>query len=546
MRFYRYTIALLCAFLFVGNVCEGSVPPPNDSTSSHASKRKLLKANRRMAARIDSLEQALEEMEARMEMADTMDVEAYEMYIENEDKIGAGLTEDDYSTEVTDSLMQLWFKNRTNNAAENEYDMDEVHFTSNVSDATYLKRLEAMNSFITLPYNETVRNYIILYSEKMPSKMSNIMGLSTYYFPIFEEVFNKYNMPDELKYMAVIESALNPVAVSRAGAKGMWQFMYNTAKIYGLTINSYVDERLDPYKSADAAARYLRDAYGVFGDWNLAISSYNCGAGNVNKAIKRSGSRDFWSIYNYLPRETRGYVPAFVGAMYAFKYSKEHGLKPAANILPSAVDTFSINKMVHFRQISEVAGIPMETLREMNPQYIRDIIPGNEKTYILRLPFKYSNDFLEHEDSIYNYKTAQMFGPATLQNTGKSTSTYTPRSSGKSSGSNKIYYKVKKGDSLGKIAARYHVTINQIKNWNGLRSNTIQSGKTLVIYSRGGGGGSKSKSSGGYTYYTVRKGDTLSGIAAKYRGVTANDIKKANGLRSNNIQAGKKLKIPKK
>jgi len=182
----------------------------------------------------------------------------------------------------------------------------------------------------------------------------------------------------------------------------------------------------------------------------------------------------------------------------------------------------------------------------MNPQYIRDIIPGNEKTYILRLPFKYSNDFLEHEDSIYNYKTAQMFGPATLQNTGKSTSTYTPRSSGKSSGSNKIYYKVKKGDSLGKIAARYHVTINQIKNWNGLRSNTIQSGKTLVIYSRGGGGGSKSKSSGGYTYYTVRKGDTLSGIAAKYRGVTANDIKKANGLRSNNIQAGKKLKIPKK
>ena len=179
--------------------------------------------------------------------------------------------------------------------------------------------------------------------------MGTILGLCKYYMPIFEETFNKYNLPDELKYMAIIESALNPVAVSRAGAKGMWQFMFRTAQLYGLEINSFVDERLDPFKSADAAARYLIDSYNVFGDWNLAISSYNCGSGNINKAIRRSGGkRDFWSVYNYLPRETRGYVPAFVGAMYAIKYSKEYGLVPASVQMPAQLDTFEIHKNLHF------------------------------------------------------------------------------------------------------------------------------------------------------------------------------------------------------
>jgi membrane-bound lytic murein transglycosylase D len=334
-----------------------------------------------------------------------------------------------------------------------------------------------MNSFITLPFNETVRNYIILYSEKMPTKMGHILGLCRYYMPIFEEIFNKYDMPLELKYMAVIESALNPVAVSRAGAKGMWQFMYKTARDYGLEINSYVDERLDPVASADAAARFLSDSYAIFGDWNPAISSYNCGAGNVNKAIRRAGgNKDFWTIYNYLPKESRGYVPAFVGAMYAFTYYREHGITPEPVALPAHVDTFEIHKMLHFQQISEVVGVPMETLRNLNPQYIHDVIPGTEDTYILRLPYQYTAAFIDNEDSVYVHRAKEIFSPATLENIQSGTTTTTTTS--------RITYKVKKGDTLGKIASRYHVTINQIKSWNNLRSSNIKIGQRLIIQQR--------------------------------------------------------------
>ena len=222
------------------------------------------------------------------------------------------------SPELSDSLIDLWYKQRLNADFQeaSEYDMDAVHFTSKVSDEELMRRLQAMNAYITIPFNETVKNYMILYSEKMPRHMQAMMGRSLYYFPIFEEKLAKYGLPLELKYMSIIESNLNPVAESRAGAMGIWQFMYRTGKLYGLKINSFMDERLDVEKSADAAARYLRDAYSVFGDWNLAICSYNCGSGNVVKAIKRAdGKMDFWSIYPYLPRETRGYVPAFIGAM---------------------------------------------------------------------------------------------------------------------------------------------------------------------------------------------------------------------------------------
>ena len=495
---------------------------------------------------------------------------------EEESEISAVLegneTKMEYTAEVSDSLLHLWYRNSFNGDfydAVNEYNMDSVKFSSNVSDEEMARRLVAMNSFITLPFNENVKNYIILYSEKMPTKMGRVMGLSSYYFPIFEEVFNKYELPVELKYMAVIESMLNPVATSRAGAKGIWQFMYNTARGYGLNINSFVDERLDVEKAIDAAARYLRDAYKIFGDWSLAISSYNCGAGNVSKAIRRAGgSRDFWSIYPYLPRETRGYVPAFVGAMYAMTYWREYGIVPQNVGMPAQTDTFEIRHNLHFDQVNAIVGVPMEDLQNLNPQYVHSIIPGAEQTYVLKLPYTWTNAFLDADrDSMYRYKADSLLNQKVLKDGGSSSS------KGSTSG-NRITYKVKSGDYLGKIASRYHVTINQIKNWNHLRSNNLRVGQILYIYSNApaaaaapaaskpaatstakpaagststGSSAAKPAASvnGGKTSsYTVKQGDSLYQIAKLYPGVSAENIMKANGLKNANIRAGQKLVIP--
>ena len=528
-------------------------------------KKELLRENSRLKNMLDSL---LQELDA---LKDTASVEEMETIVERKSfSLLDGVAPETYSQEVTDSLLDIWYLHRqAKNAFDGSYDMDSVHFTSNVPDKVFLERLDKMNSFITLPYNETVRNYIILYAEKMPTKMAHMLALASYYFPIFETVLNQYDMPEELKYMAVIESALNPVAVSRAGAKGMWQFMYTTAKNYGLTINSYVDERLDPFKAADAAAKYMYDSYRIFGDWNLAISSYNCGAGNVNKAIRRcGGSKDFWSVYEFLPRETRGYVPAFVGAMYAFTYYKEHGIVPEQIQMPAHLDTFHIHRMLHFQQIQDLTGISVEELRNLNPQYTHDIIPGNEREYILRLPFKYSGKFIEVEDSVYAHRAKELFNPATLQHIASS------------GDGNRITYRVKSGDYLGRIASRYHVSVAQLKKWNHLRSNNLRIGQVLVIYGRGGGPSKSSSTSAanvsaqssaakssasssadksssaqapatakagnsGYETYVVKKGDTLYSIAKLYPGVSANDIMSFNGI-SSSIKPGKKIKIPKK
>ncbi len=516
-------------------------------------KKQLRQENARLRMQMDSLRIDLEKYRSDSRLNDSIVSELRDIYENNAQRSAAGLNPEDYTPEITDSLLSIWYLHRQigRNREGQEYDMDSVHFESNVPDKVYIERLEAMNSFITLPFNETVRNYIILYSEKMPTKMGHILGLCRYYMPIFEEIFNKYDMPLELKYMAVIESALNPVAVSRAGAKGMWQFMYKTARDYGLEINSYVDERLDPVASADAAARFLSDSYAIFGDWNLAISSYNCGAGNVNKAIRRSGGkRDFWSIYPYLPRETRGYVPAFVGAMYAIRYYKEHGLVPEVVPMPEHTDTFRVHKQLHFKQVNALAGVPMDDLHNLNPQYMHDIVPGASQEYILRIPYQYTNAYIEHEDSLYTYMVDSLFKPATLK----------AIEEGRASGGGRITYKVKSGDYLGRIASRYHVSINQIKQWNHLRSNNLRVGQILYIYGRGSGPayqeasskpvsgtkaatGSKPASGSGYTVYTVKRGDTLYDIAARYPGVSAQDIMKYNGI-SSKIRIGQKIKIP--
>ena len=511
-------------------------------------KVKLKDENKRLKMELDSLRAELYRYKADLRYSDSLATAMVELYGQDEGHDGVGLSPEDYTAEVSDSLLNIWYAHRMASDDTEEFDMDSVRFESNVPDEVYIERLKKMNSFISLPYNDIVKNYIILYSEKMPTKRAHMLGLCQYYMPIFDETFNKHDLPEELKAMAIIESAMNPLAVSRAGAKGMWQFMYATAKMYGLHIDSFVDERMDPFKAADAAARYLQDAYEIFGDWNLAIASYNCGAGNVNKAIRRSGGkRAFWDIWPYLPRETRGYVPAFVGALYAMTYYKEHGIKPEAIEMPIHVDTFKINKQLHLKQVAELTGAPLEELKNLNPQYRHEIIPGNSKEYILRLPYTYTNAFIEHEDSVYTHKYDEFFNPTTIKKIQDGAD------------GERIVYVVKNGDYLGRIASRNRCTVAQIKRWNGLKSNNIRVGQRLVIY-RGGGGPSTSSSSSSTTAaapsssssstqsstptgtYTVKSGDTLSGIATRH-GVTVNQLKQWNGLTSNNIRVGQKLKL---
>ena len=539
MKIFRtITVALAAVFLVAAPAYAG---PKNDS------RKKIEEENRRLQEKIDSLQMELDRYRMEADVTDSLEIEMLEAYGESVERSRDSFEPMEYTAEVSDSLLNIWYAHQMAAYEVDFEEFDSVKFESNVPDEVYIERLKKMNSFITLPYNENVRKYIVLYSEKMSNKMSHMLGLCRYYMPIFEEIFDKYDLPIELKAMTIIESALNPRAVSPVGAKGMWQFMYNTAKAYGLNIDSFVDERMDPVKSADAAARFLEDAYEIFGDWNLAIASYNCGAGNVRKAIRRAGGkRGFWDIWPYLPRETRGYGPAFVGALYTLNYYKEHGIKPADVGMPVAVDTFRINKQLHLKQVSELTGAPLEELKNLNPQYRHEIIPGHSREYILRIPVEYSNAFIEKEDTIYRHKAEEYFNPATIKK-------IIDGGDGEL-----IWYKVKSGDYLGKIASKYRVSVAQIKKWNGLTSTNIRVGQRLKIY-RGGvvpsSSGSSSSStssssssttqSGEKVTYTVKSGDNLGKIAEKY-GVTVNDLKRWNGLTGTMIKVGQKLVIHKK
>ena len=539
MRLYRILVVAMAALMITGNA---AAVPQIDQRKDDRSRSKLKEQNRRLQDMVDSLQYELDRYKSDLYYADSLANEMLGIYDESDGQNNEELYPEDYTVEVSDSLLNIWYTHKIASDDELEvYDMDSVKFQSNVPDEVYIERLKNMNSFISLPYNDIVKNYIILYSEKMPAKMASMLGLCRYYMPIFEEIFTKYDIPQELKAMAIIESALNPVAVSRVGAKGMWQFMYSTAKMYGLQIDSFVDERCDPVKSAEAAAQYLKDAYRIFGDWNLAIASYNCGAGNVNKAIRRSGGkRDFWEIWPYLPRETRGYGPAFVGALYTMTYYKEHGIKPEPVGFPLHIDTLKINKQLHLRQVADLTNAPLEELKNLNPQYRHEIIPGN-KEYILRIPYTYVDAFIQNEDSVYRHKVDEYFNPATIKKI-------------KDGGDGeRITYKVKSGDTLGKIAQNYRCTVAQIKRWNNLSSNNIRIGQRLVLYRGGKSSGSSASSSSsssnsssaatsGASTYTVKSGDTLSGIAARH-GVTLANLKAWNGLTSNNIKVGQKLKV---
>lgn len=349
--------------------------------------------------------------------------------------------------------------------------------TTTLPDEVYKARLQALPCVVELPYNERVKGFIRRYVNRAPKQVARLMRMSEYYFPMFEEALGRWQLPYELKYLPIIESALNPMARSHAGAAGLWQFMPATGKIYGLEINSLVDERMDPIKSTEAACRFLSTMYNIYHDWTLVIAAYNCGGGNVNKAIHRAdGKRDFWSIYPYLPRETRNYVPIFIAANYAMNYSEEHGICKAPIEKAMLTDTIRTNQRMHLQQVSEKLNIEMEELRRLNPQYSRDILPGGND-YSLCLPAEKVGAFIDMQDSILAYKADSLINNrrAEIEMAKETSITGAYRVNGVT------YYTIRNGDTLGGIAKKFHCSVKQLKQWNGLKSDAIRAGKKLKI-----------------------------------------------------------------
>lgn len=372
-----------------------------------------------------------------------------------------------------DSLLNDW-KTRTNLI----YDTDCTNSAviPQFSDSIYIDRLQRMPTIMEMPYNAIVREYIDRYAVKLRNQVSVMLAANNFYMPLFEEALDAYDLPLELKYLPIIESALKPTARSRAGALGLWQFMLKTGRLYGLESNSLVDDRLDPIKATWAAARYLREMYDIYQDWHLVIAAYNCGPGNVNKAIRRAGgATDYWSIYNYLPRETRGYVPAFIAANYIMTYYCHHNICPMNTEIIPPTDTLQISRELHLQQVADLCDITIDELKSLNPQYKRNIIPGNTKPYSLRLPQTKIATFIDNQDTIYNHRAAELFkNRKTVAVSNKITPTV-----GKGTLS---YHTIRSGETLSTIAQRYGVKVSQLKDWNGLSSNRIRAGKKLKIY----------------------------------------------------------------
>ena len=341
-----------------------------------------------------------------------------------------------------------------------------------VSDSVYIDRLSRIPSIIEMPYNDVVKKYIEAYTGRLRNKVSFMLAAANFYMPMFEEALEAYDLPMELKYLPIIESALNPKAVSRQRATGLWQFMLRTSQSYGLETNSLVEERFDPQKSTWAAVRYLKDLFEIYKDWNLVLAAYNCGPGNVNKAIRRAGgSTDYWELYPFLPKETRGYVPGFIAVNYVMTYYCEHGICPMDSQLPAVSDTVHINKDLHLQQVAGVCNIDIEQLRSLNPHYKKDLIPGKSRVYALRLPNNMATTFIEREDSIYAYEAKKYLNKRTT----------VAVSDGSTNTKGAKYHKIKSGETLGGIAARYGVSVKQIRNLNGISGNNIRAGKTIRV-----------------------------------------------------------------
>jgi membrane-bound lytic murein transglycosylase D len=504
-----------------------------------------------------------------------------------------------------DSLVSSWY-------VQNAFLLDSTELAEadtlkqTLPDSTYVQRLQSLQSAVGMSFNNTVKGFITMYTVRKPKLVAVMLGLANYYFPLFEESLAKYGLPMELKYLPIIESALNPAANSSASAVGLWQFMYSTGKMYKLEISTFVDERRDPIKATDAAVRYLRDLYNIYKDWHLVIAAYNCGPGNVNKAIKRCGNaKDYWKIYYRLPKETRGYVPAFIAANYVMNFYQSHNILPKSPDFPIITDTLMVNDYLHFNQVSEVLGIPVEQIRSLNPQYRRDIIPASkERPYSLVIPQDEISAYLENESTIHDHRREEFFPNNQIVNPQDNFARHSPDVKGRE----KIYYTVKKGDNLGLIASWFRVRSSDLKYWNDIRKNFVKAGQKLAIYVPEGQGehyekfnkksfAEKQKSlsqklvastaqklasstptklssntaatisstkpteqaenkrdvigknnsqseKAEFVYYKVCKGDNFWTIAKKFPGVTNDDIMKLNNItKANNLKVGQILKI---
>ena len=400
-------------------------------------------------------------------------------------------------TNEYDSLLSV-YNNRTYLNINTDCNMPDVNPV--YSKEVYKERLARIPSVIELPYNDVVQKFIDRYSGRLRRSVSIMLGAQNFYMPTFEEALESYGLPLELKYLPVIESALNPNAVSHVGATGLWQFMLTTGKQYGLEINSLVDERRDPVRASYAAAHYLRDLYKIFGDWNLVIAAYNCGPENINKAIHRSnGATDYWQIYPYLPKETRGYVPAFIAANYIMNYYCDHNICPMQANLPGKTDTVVVSRDVHFEQVAQVLGMEIDQIKQLNPQYRRNIVNGSTRPMALRLPATLVGKFIDNEDSIYAYRPDVLLAKRTEVEVNDDVPSYSRRSSSSS------------------------------------RSKSSSSRKSRSK-------GKKGKKNKGGRNVTIRQGDTLSDIA-KRNGTTISKLKKLNKISGSSIRAGKKLRI---
>lgn len=388
-----------------------------------------------------------------------------------------------------DTLLRQWNASQYLEADTN-CNMQDVNPV--FSDSIYVDRLSRIPTIMEMPYNNIVRKFIDQYTGRLRHSVSYMLGATNFYIPIFEEALALYNLPLELKYLPIIESALDPTAVSRKGATGLWQFMLSTAKRYDLKINSLVDERRDPIKASFAAAQYLNDLYKVYGDWNLVIAAYNCGPTSLNKAIHRAGgSKDYWTIYPYLPKETRGYVPAFIAANYVMNYYCEHNICPMRARLIDGNDTVVVNKDLHLEQVASVCGVEMEKIKAFNPQYKTSLVPGNSYDCILRLPSEAALKFIDLGDSVYSYRSSELLtkrktveiDEAELekqQNSARRSYSSSRRRSSRSSRRSKSVT-IKNGQTLSEIAEKYGTSVSKLRRLNGIKGSNIRAGKKIRV-----------------------------------------------------------------